>query len=77
MLDELMREPGLVFIAIIFLLAIIMDGKRRKRGESAMKETVFPLSGQAKKNVPQISRQNRRRDWPETGLTKQMRMPRR
>ncbi len=77
MLDELMREPGLVFIAIIFLLAIIMDGKRRKRGGTATDENIFALHEQTKKTVPQISRQNRRRDWPEAGLAKQMKMPRR
>lgn len=77
MLDELMREPGLVFIAIIFLTFIIMDGKHRKKGTTATNENVFALGEQTKKTVPQISRQNRQRDWPEAGLLKQMKMPRR
>jgi hypothetical protein len=77
MLDELMKEPGLVFIAIIFLIVIIMDGKRRKKGKSVTDEKIFALGEQMKKTVPQISRQNRQRDWPEVGLVKQMKMPRR
>ena len=77
MLDELMKEPGLVFIAIIFLIAVIMDGKRRKR-KKLMAEEPFPvLAVKKKKAVPQIIRQCRQKDWPEAGLIKQMKMPRR